>query len=213
MSIARCAAPFAGVNSCSIITTLRVEVAPVYLHRGLSQSAGAACCFIPGSRQAVLLRGQAAYFCLIFKERQRPSNGTRDTALMKLTRAASYALHAVVYMAAQKSDKPVASHHIAAARGIPERFLLKVLKPLVSARILTSVKGPNGGYRLARSPNDISMLEVLEAVEGPVRGIAPATEEKNPLNGKLDVVCRDAAESVRKQFDKIKIGELAGSKR
>jgi Rrf2 family protein len=131
---------------------------------------------------------------------------------MKLTRASSYALHAVVHMAGQKNDKPLASHHVAAARGIPERFLLKVLKPLVSARILTSVKGPNGGYRLAKAPSEISMLEILEAVDGPIRGNAPPTEERNALNGKLEVVCKDAAESLRKQLDRIKLAELAGKK-
>src|SRR5438876_12445366 len=94
---------------------------------------------------------------------------------MKLTRASSYALHAVVFMAAQKLDRPVASHLIAKARGIPERFLLKVLKPLVSARVLMSVKGPNGGYRLAKAPNQITMLEILEAVDGPIRGQSPFT--------------------------------------
>src|SRR5262249_60861758 len=66
---------------------------------------------------------------------------------MKLTRASSYAIHALVFMAGQKQNRPVPSHLVARARGIPERFLLKVLKPLVSARILYSVKGPNGGYR------------------------------------------------------------------
>src|SRR3954470_5958709 len=98
---------------------------------------------------------------------------------MKLTRAASYALHAVAYMAGQKHDRPIASHNIAQARGIPERFLLKVLKPLVSARVLHSIKGPNGGYRLAKAPSDITMLEVLEAVDGPIRGQAPLLEENN----------------------------------
>ena len=93
---------------------------------------------------------------------------------MKLTRASSYALHAVAYMAQQKAqDKPTASHNIAAARNIPERFLLKVLKPLVSARVLLSIKGPNGGYRLAKPADKISMLEILEAVDGPIRGMAP----------------------------------------
>src|SRR3984893_3666707 len=92
---------------------------------------------------------------------------------MKLTRASSYALHSVVYMAAQKQHKPVASHRIAEARGIPERFLLKVLKPLVSARVLLSLKGPNGGYRLLKSPKQITLLEVVEAVDGPIRGDAP----------------------------------------
>ena len=96
--------------------------------------------------------------------------GGRRT-IMKLTRASSYALHAVAFMAQQKQhDKPMASHNIAAARTIPERFLLKVLKPLVSARVLLSIKGPNGGYRLAKPADKISMLEILEAVDGPIRG-------------------------------------------
>src|ERR1700746_2283996 len=92
---------------------------------------------------------------------------------MRLTRASSYAFHAFVFMASQKQNRPVASHLVAQARHIPERFLLKVLKPLVSARVLHSVKGPNGGYRLARSPNSITLLEILEAVYGPIRGQAP----------------------------------------
>src|SRR5271166_2183393 len=96
---------------------------------------------------------------------------------MKLTRASSYALHAVAYMAAEGEDKPVASHHIARARGIPERFLLKVLKPLVSARVLRSVKGPHGGYRLARPATKVTVLEIIEAVDGPIRGTAPLAAE------------------------------------
>src|SRR5437870_9528353 len=118
---------------------------------------------------------------------------------MRLTRASSYALHALVYMAGQKHNRPVPSHIVAQARGIPERFLLKVLKPLVSARVLTSVKGPNGGYRLARTPSDISMLEILEAVDGPIRGQAPFTDEETdgPLNHKLENICKQAADQVR----------------
>jgi Rrf2 family protein len=129
---------------------------------------------------------------------------------MKLTRASSYALHAVAYMAAQKHDKPVASHHIAQARGIPERFLLKVLKPLVSARVLMSVKGPNGGYRLARTPSEISMLEVLEAVDGPIRGQAPFSDEETDghLNHKLENICKQAADQVRQKLDKVHISDL-----
>ncbi len=132
---------------------------------------------------------------------------------MKFTRAASYAVHALVYMANQKQpNKPVASHHIAQARGIPERFLLKVLKPLVSTRVLLSIKGPNGGYRLARPANDISLLEVLEAVEGPIRGQAALDDNANGngrLNKKLDHICSEAAEQVRKQFQDIRLSDLA----
>jgi Rrf2 family protein len=131
---------------------------------------------------------------------------------MKLTRASSYALHAVVYMAAQKHNRPVASHHIAKARGIPERFLLKVLKPLVSARVLHSIKGPNGGYRLARSSSEISMLDVVEAVDGPIRGVAPLSEVEGDgkLDRKLEQICNDTADQLRKQLQKVRLSDLAG---
>src|SRR6266850_279725 len=120
---------------------------------------------------------------------------------MKLTCASSYALHAVPYMAQQKSDRPVASHKIAQERGIPERFLLKVLKPLVAARVLHSIKGPNGGYRLAKAAGDISMLDVVEAVDGPIRGHAPLTqmEADGTLDKRLESLCNTSAEQLRKQ--------------
>jgi Rrf2 family protein len=150
---------------------------------------------------------------------------------MKLTRASSYALHAVVHMAQQKvQNAPVASHHIAAERGIPERFLLKVLKPLVSHRILLSVKGPNGGYRLARSPSEITMLQIVEAVDGDVQGYAPerptdkdkdhsAAEIKkfnqiwNSLQPKLEQVCGQTADQIRKSLDKVRIADLVNSRK
>ena len=70
-------------------------------------------------------------FCLV-PERSEGRPRGRPRGAMKPSRASSYALHAVAFMAAQKDNAgPVASHHIAAARGIPDRFLLKVLKPLV----------------------------------------------------------------------------------
>src|SRR5947209_18077935 len=130
---------------------------------------------------------------------------------MKLTCASSYALHAVAYMAQQKTDRPVASHKIAQERGIPERFLLKVLKPLVSARVLTSIKGPNGGYKLARSPADISVLEIVEAVDGPIRGLAPLAQVdgNGALDRRLETICNHTADQLRKQLQKVRITELA----
>jgi Rrf2 family protein len=130
-------------------------------------------------------------------------------------------------MAQQKvQNVPVASHDIADERGIPERFLLKVLKPLVTNRILLSVKGPHGGYRLARQPSDITMLEIVEAVDGgELRGYAPDRptdkDEKYPpakikkfnqvwntLHPKLEQVCGQTAEQIRKQLEKVKISDL-----
>ncbi len=130
---------------------------------------------------------------------------------MKLSRASSYALHAVVHMASQKKNEPIASHTIAHARGIPDRFLLKVLKYLVTAQVLSSVKGPNGGYRLARPANEISMLEILEAVDGPIRGNTPQgfADKDQYFRRRLDEICSQSAEQMRKHLGKVKISELA----
>jgi Rrf2 family protein len=130
---------------------------------------------------------------------------------MRLTRASSYALHAIVYLAAKKQTEPMPSHLVAQARGIPERFLLKVLKPLVSARLLLSVKGPNGGYRLAKPANQISMLEVVEAVDGPIRGHAPLSQNHGTgsLDRKFEGICNQAADQVRAHLEKIRISDLA----
>jgi Rrf2 family protein len=135
---------------------------------------------------------------------------------MKLTRASSYALQALVHIAEQKdTSEPVASHLVARAQGIPERFLLKVLKPLVSVRVLHSVKGPNGGYRLARKPSDISVLDVVEAVDGPIRGQVSFLQEKNgnaKLDRKLETVCNEVAGVTRKQLEGFTIADLMGAK-
>lgn len=129
---------------------------------------------------------------------------------MKLTRASDYALHALAFVASQKTlEVPIASDKIAEARGIKPRFLLKVLKPLVVAQVLHSVKGPNGGYRLAKPAAEITMLEVLEAVDGPIRGLAPFSKEVNgPLSKRLALVCDETADSVKKQLARVKLSDL-----
>src|SRR4051794_14828813 len=103
---------------------------------------------------------------------------------MRLTRASTYALHALAHLASRPGDDPFPSHLIAEARGIPERFLFKVLKPLVGVGLLHSVKGPGGGYLLARPASEVSVLDVVEAVDGPVRGVAPLA--RGPGASRLD---------------------------
>jgi Rrf2 family protein len=130
---------------------------------------------------------------------------------MKLSSAAVYALNAMAYMGTGKREGTIVpSHVVAKARGIPDRFLLKVLKPLVAARILTSTKGPNGGYRLARSPRDISLLEIIEAVDGPICGQVPRLEsEANArVDRQLEQICNAAAAGVRHQLRRIKLANL-----
>ncbi|HZY90054.1 MAG TPA: Rrf2 family transcriptional regulator [Gemmataceae bacterium] len=130
---------------------------------------------------------------------------------MKLTRACFYALYALEYLAGRPPGPPVASHHIAAARGIPERFVLKVLKPLVSAGLLLSLKGPNGGYRLARPAARITLLEVVEAVDGPLPVHSPlALEGGERLEARLGAVCQEVADLVRNRLGEARVSDLVG---
>ena len=132
--------------------------------------------------------------------------------MVKLTAVSRYALQAVVFLATQKHNGPIASHHIAQATGVPEKFLLKALKPLANGRVLRSLKGPNGGYRLVKAPKEITLLEIIESVDRPIRGeVFPINgEEGNGLIRKLEPVFNEAAESVRRQLQKVKISDLIG---
>ncbi len=131
---------------------------------------------------------------------------------MKLTHACGYAVHAVVYLARQKEDHLVASRHIAEAQGLPERFLVKVLKPLVAAQVLLSLRGPNGGYRLARPARAITLLDIVEAVDGPIRAQVPALEANGDdrLTRRLEEACGAAADVIRQRLQKVRIADLAG---
>lgn len=88
---------------------------------------------------------------------------------MQLSRKADYALLAVAYMARLKKGELASIGRIATAQSIPREFLAKILKELTMAGILVSFRGVTGGYRLARPARDISFLDVIEAMEGPVR--------------------------------------------
>jgi Rrf2 family protein len=131
---------------------------------------------------------------------------------MKLSLASNYALRALVHLAKENRDRFVPSHAIAEANGTPEQFQSKILKPLVVAGILYSIQGPHGGFRLTRRPEDISMLEVVEILEGPVRGwAAPAgAPEAAAINKRLDAECEKVAEIMRKRLRKVTIKDLAG---
>jgi Rrf2 family protein len=129
---------------------------------------------------------------------------------MKLPRAASYALHALAHIARQPPGRPVAAHAIAAAGGAPRQFLVKALTRLVAADILRTLKGPHGGYRLARPLKVITLLEVIEAVDGPVRGEVPSgfATAKDGLDKRLARVCEGAAGLVRGRLGKVRLSGL-----
>ena len=87
---------------------------------------------------------------------------------MKINQATDYAFRAVFYLSLLPSGKVVEAKLIAEDENIPTRFLLKIFPLLIKAGIVESHRGTGGGYSLARSPAEITLKDVVEAVEGPV---------------------------------------------
>ena len=82
-----------------------------------------------------------------------------------LTREGDYAVRAMLALAAHESSEPLNSRRIAAEWGIPQRFLIQVLGRLSDRGLVTAVLGRNGGYRLGRPASQISLLDVVTAIE------------------------------------------------
>jgi|SRR5581483_2691558 len=88
---------------------------------------------------------------------------------MQITRAADYAVRVMIHLASQPTSMPVRRPEIAKATDVPGSFLSKVLQHLVQGGLISSQRGSGGGYRLAVNPENISLLDVVEAVEGPTQ--------------------------------------------
>ena len=87
---------------------------------------------------------------------------------MQITRQADYAIRAVRYLAKQGSSKRVATSKVATEMKIPPSFLAKIISQLSIAGLLHTSRGARGGVSLAREPQEISVLDVVEAIDGPI---------------------------------------------
>lgn len=89
---------------------------------------------------------------------------------MRVSAKAEYACIAMVELAANFGDpQPVRLKAIAEAHGIPQRFLVQILLHLKGAGLVVSVRGAAGGYQLARRPEKIALVEIIQAIDGPAR--------------------------------------------
>lgn len=87
---------------------------------------------------------------------------------MNINQATDYGFRATLYLAQKLGSHLVEAQAIAADQAVPMRFLLKIMPMLIKAGIVKSQRGIGGGYALARKPEDISLLDVIEAIEGPI---------------------------------------------
>jgi Rrf2 family protein len=88
---------------------------------------------------------------------------------LELTKRADYAIRTVLALARAADDERLSVRRVAADQRVPERFLPQVMRDLVRAGLVDGTVGRAGGYRIAKPPAEISLLDVVEAVEGDSR--------------------------------------------
>ena len=130
---------------------------------------------------------------------------------MRVSAKADYALRAAIELAAA-GDGPVKGERIAQAQEIPLKFLENILVELRHAGIVRSQRGVEGGYWLARPPEEVSLAEVIRAVEGPianVRGLGPQEVEYAGPAGRLREVWIAVRASLRSVLEETTLADLA----
>jgi Rrf2 family protein len=88
---------------------------------------------------------------------------------MQITRQADYAVRAVLHLAKMGNSERAATSTVAKEQNIPPSFLAKIISQLSIAGLLHTSRGARGGVTLARDPKDITLLEVVEAIDGPIQ--------------------------------------------
>lgn len=87
---------------------------------------------------------------------------------MRLTRGADYGARGIVHLAMQPPDSVILVKDIAAAQGLPESYLSKIFQELAKDGLVRSHRGAKGGFSLARPAEEITLRQVIEAIEGPI---------------------------------------------
>lgn len=128
---------------------------------------------------------------------------------MKVNSKGEHAVTTLLEMALRHPDEPVTVHEICKSRGISESYLEQILRLLKTQGLVEGLRGPGGGYRLTRRASDISVAEVLLAVEGKDIHESHAAEgnsEKDSTNP--DDLWRDLSDMIFNFLDGMTLGDL-----
>ncbi len=132
---------------------------------------------------------------------------------MHVTAKADYAVRAVVELADSSQAAPRKVEDIATAQSIPVSFLENILTQLRSAGVVRSQRGPEGGYWLARPPEEVNLADVIRAVEGPLVGIRGQRPEEIEYSGSsqaLQQVWVAVRANLRAVLEQVTVASVAG---
>ena len=129
---------------------------------------------------------------------------------MRISRSTGYALLAVGYIAKHHQEGIVLSQNIAKEYDMPLEYLLKILQQLVKSNVLRSKRGPRGGFSLAKQPKKISMLNIIEAVDGPMISQLNLAEQSGgeKFSVRTEKVYEKAIAQAKSVYDKAKLSDL-----
>ena len=128
---------------------------------------------------------------------------------MKLSRTVAYAVRATLQLAQSETASPVPCSQLASDGNMPERFLLQILRSLVTHGILRSTRGVDGGYSLLKPPDEVSLLDVIEAIEGPLETSQTLSDGlPNFSHDKLQHALHNVTATARHQLQAIKFSQL-----
>ena len=131
---------------------------------------------------------------------------------MRVSAKADYALRALIELASRKDGSPVSAEELGRLQEIPHGFLQAILADLRRAGVVMSQRGQSGGWRMAREPDDVSVADVIRAVDGPlvsVYGLRPEAVSYNESAEVLQHVWIAARSSLREVCEQVTIQSLA----
>jgi Rrf2 family transcriptional regulator, cysteine metabolism repressor len=128
---------------------------------------------------------------------------------MKLSRTIAYALHATLQLASGDRGVPIPCSQLANEGRMPERFLLQILRSLVTHGLLHSTRGVDGGYYLAKPPEDITLGDVVEAFDNPLSPSIPSLDSLTPeLRKKILGTLHCASTAAHQELAKLTMADL-----
>jgi len=134
---------------------------------------------------------------------------------MRVSAKSDYALRALIEMAGRTDGVPVSAEELGRLQEIPHGFLQAILADLRRAGVVVSQRGQSGGWRLNRDPDDVTVADVIRAVDGPlvsVYGLRPEAVKYNESAAVLQHVWIAARRSLRDVFEQVTLRQMADKK-
>jgi len=134
---------------------------------------------------------------------------------MRLTCRSEYALLALAYLSRHRDEQYVPVQLIAAAQAIPPKFLEQILLTLRLGKYVHSMKGKKGGFRLAKSPDEISLAEIIRLFDGPLaptESVSKYFYEPTPIEKEegFIVLFKEVRDYIAEKMERTTIADVAG---